>query len=717
MNKRRQVAIFIGALVLFLSGIAPHLLADGFIIPHPPRPGDVVPLLTVKYHHVKVEIRDQVAKTTIDQVFINNFNRDIEGTYIFPLPEQASISEFAMWIGDKRVEGEILDSQQARRVYEDIVRRMRDPALLEYIGRNMFRARVYPIPALGEKRIQLSYSEVLRAEKNFVRYRYPLNTEQFSFKPIQDVSISVKIASQTPISNIYSPSHKVSVRKEGEKEATASYEEANTKPDKDFFLYYSFSQDDVGLSFINWAGGTGGTGGAGGAGAGPDDRYFMLLASPRYAAQKERVINKNLIFALDSSGSMSGTKIKQAKEAARFIINHLDENDRFSIIDFDDGVSLFSEELLAASSANRGKALKFVDGIQDSGGTNINEALLKTLKMTRAGERPNYIVFLTDGLPTVGITETAEILKNIGAGNETKSRIFVFGVGNDVNTELLDKISSQNRGTSVYVGESEDLEVAISSYFEKIASPLLSDLKLVFRGVEVQSVYPQALPDLFKGSQLVLIGKYTGEGPVTAILTGKVGKAEKQFVIEGIKLTKENTYNFLPRLWATRRIGYLLEEIRLHGASGASSELVDEVTKLGMKYGIVTPYTSYLVTEKERLRIDAAAPEAKAAFEAKQVSGAGAVRVAKATQALKAEDLASRATSEQIRYKDDKTFYLKNGIWVDSLFKEGAALKEIKFNSDEYFRLLTEKPGLAKYAAVGTKLIVCFEGVNYKISE
>jgi Ca-activated chloride channel family protein len=239
-------------------------------------------------------------------------------------------------------------------------------------------------------------------------------------------------------------------------------------------------------------------------------------------------------------------------------------------------------------------------------------------------------------------------------------------------------------------------------------------LKLAFRGIEVQGVYPQALPDLFKGSQLVLIGKYAGEGPVTVLLTGKVGKAEKQFVIEGIKLTKENTYNFLPRLWATRRIGYLLEEIRLHGAS---TELVEEVTKLGMKFGIVTPYTSFLVTEKERMHIDTAAPEAKAAFEAGKVSGAGAVRVAKATQALKAEDLAPLAASEQIRYKDDKTFYLKDGIWVDSLYKEGGAVKEIKFNSDEYFRLLAQKPSLAKYASVGTKLIICFEGVNYKITE
>jgi len=711
MNRKHQAHIFIlaGAFLILLGGTASALLADGFIIPRPPRPGDVVPPLTVKYHHVKVDIRDQVAKTTIDQVFINNFNRDIEGTYIFPLPEGASISEFAMWIGDQRVEGEILDSLQARRIYEDIVRRMRDPAILEYIGRNIFRARVYPIPALGEKRIQLSYSEVLKAEKNFVRYRYPLNTEQFSYKPVQDISISVKIASQTPISNVYSPSHKVSVRKEGEREATVSFEESNTKPDKDFFLYYSFSQDDVGLSFVNWAG--------------PDDRYFMLLASPRYTTQKERVISKNLIFVLDSSGSMSGTKIKQAKEAARFIINHLDENDRFSVIDFDDGVSLFAEELVAARQANKDKALKFVEEIRDSGGTNINEALLKALKLIGNGgrggsgesrERPNYILFLTDGLPTVGITDVADILKNIGAANEAKSRIFVFGVGNDVNTELLDKIAAQNRGTSVYVGESEDLEVAISSYFEKIASPLLSDLKLVFKGIEVQSVYPQSLPDLFKGAQLVLIGKYTGEGPATVILTGKVGKADKQFVLEGQKITKENTYNFLPRLWATRRIGYLLEEIRLHGAA---SELIDEVKKLALKYGIVTPYTSYLVTEKERVHFDAAAPEAQVAFEAGKVTGAGAVRIAKATQALKSQDLAPMAASQQIRYKDDKTFYLKNGVWVDSLFKEGSPVKEIKFNSDEYFRLLAEKPGLAKYISVGTKLIVCFEGTNYQISE
>jgi Ca-activated chloride channel family protein len=699
-TKSRAGSSFKLLILVFFAFSAGRLFADGFIIPHPPRPGDAVLPLTVKYHHVKVEITSQVAKTSIDQVFINNFDRDIEGTYIFPLPEGASISEFAMWVGDQKIAGEILDAQQARRIYEDIVRRMKDPAILEYIGRNMFRARVFPIPGRGEKRVQLSYTEILKSEKNFVRYRYPLNTEQFSYDPIREVSISVKISSPVAISNIDSPTHKVSVRKEAEGQATVSFEEAKTKPDKDFVLYYSVSPDDVGLSLIN--------------GAGSDGNYFMLLVAPRYAAPKEKVVNKNLIFVLDSSGSMSGPKIKQAKEAARFIINHLDENDRFSIIDFDDGVSLFAQELQPAQAGNRTKALKFIDEIQDSGGTNINEALLKALKMTRSGDRPNYILFLTDGQPTVGITETGEILKNIGGANDARARVFIFGVGNDVNTELLDMISSQNRGTSVYVDINENLEVAISNFYEKMSAPLLSDLALSWSGIEVHDIYPKTLPDLFKGSQLVVIGKYSGSGPAAVELKGRVGKLEKRFVLENQKFVTEDAYNFLPRLWATRRTGYLLEEIRLHGAS---PELVEEVKKLGLKYGIVTPYTSFLVTEKERLVMAAASPEAQDALNAREVSGAGAVKIAAATQAFKSEDLAAQAASQLIRYKDDKTFYLKNGIWVDSAFKDGSLLKEIKCNSDEYFRLIAEKPGLVKYLSIGTKLIVCFEGVNYRIVE
>lgn len=681
----------------FLLSTAPLVRADGIIIPHPRR-GESVPPLTVKYHRVTVEIRDQVARTSIDQVFINNHDRDIEGTFIFPLPENAAISEFAMYVGDERIKGEILDSRDARRIYEDIVRRLKDPGLLEYIGRNTFRARIFPIPARGEKRVQLSYSEVLTGERGLVRYLYPLNTERFSLRPIEDVSISVKISSKIPITNVYSPSHKVSVRKEGPNVATLGFEEKNVKPDKDFIAYYSASSDDVGLSLLNYSD--------------KGDNYFMLLASPRYVEAREKVINKNLIFVLDSSGSMSGKKIQQAKEAARFVINHLDENDHFSMIDFDDGVTLFADGLVSADAMNREKALKFVEGVEDSGGTNINDSLLKALAMMPEGERPGYVLFLTDGLPTVGTTGTDEILKNIRQANTSRSRLFVFGVGFDVNTELLDKLAAENRGTSAYVGENEDLELSVSSFYDKISSPLLADLKLSFQGAEIFQTYPQTLPDLFKGSQLILLGKYRGTGPVSIVLIGKVGKTEKKFILEDQKLVQDEAYHFLPRLWATRRVGFLLEEVRMHGES---KELVDEVRSLGLKFGIVTPYTSFLVTEKEKQTIVAASPLAQEAMAARKVSGAGAVKAAQVSRHFKDQEQAAQTISERIRYKDDKTFYLKDGFWVDSLYEEGSPVVEIRFNSDEYFVLLGEKPGLAKYLSVAEYLIVTFKGKAYKI--
>jgi Ca-activated chloride channel family protein len=687
----------LAVLISGLGGFVSPAAADGIIIPHQ-RPGEHIPPLWVKYHHVTVEIHDQVAKTFIDEVFVNTYHRDIEGTFIFPLPEGAAISEFAMFIGDEKVEGEVLDSREARMIYEDIVRRLRDPALLEYIGRNTFRARVFPIPAQGEKKVQLTYSEVLKGERGLVRYLYPLNTERFSLRPLEEVAVSVRVESKVPIASIYSPSHRVSVRKEGPKAATLGYEEKNVKPDKDFIVYYAVSSDDIGLSFLDYADSQGG--------------YFLLLGAPRYVEAREKVMNKNLVFVLDSSGSMSGKKIQQAREAARFIINHLDERDHFSIIDFDDGVSLFSSELAAANAANRKKALEFIAGVEDSGGTNINEALIKALGMMPRSDRPNYILFLTDGLPTVGITGIADILKNVAEANEAGTRLVVFGVGYDVNTELLDKLSVANRGTSVYVGENEDLEAAISGYYEKISSPLLADVSLKFQGIEVSQLYPAALPDLFRGSQLTVLGRYRGSGPVSIKLIGKVGKESKTFTLDGQKVGSDGSYSFLPRLWATRRVGYLLEEVRLHGES---KELADEVRSLGLRYGIVTPYTSFLVTEKEREIIAAAAPVAQEALTARKTTGAGAVKLAQATQQFKDKDQASEVISEKIRYKEDKVFYFRDGFWVDSLYLEGSAFEEVCFNSEAYYDLVGRVPGIGKYLSVGKNVIISFAGKNYKI--
>jgi len=701
----RLKALKVLGVLVALAALASGLRADGFIVPNP-GPGQTIPPLTVKYHRVTVEITNQVARTSVDQVFINNFDRDIEGTYIFPVPEGASINEFAMYVNGERIKGEILDSTRARRIYEDIVRRMRDPGLLEYLGRNMFQARVYPIPARGEKRVQISYTEVLKSENGLVKYLYPLNTERFSRDPVRDVSISVRLESQVPILNVYSPSHKVSVRKDGEGRASAGYEESGVKPDRDFVLYYSLSGDDVGLSFMDWRGEDGGT--------------FLLLASPRFATERDKVLDKNVVLVLDSSGSMRGNKIRQVKAAARFILEHLGRGDSFTVIDFDESVVPFTEKLVQANREQVGQALKFIDAIEDTGGTNINDALTRAMKMMPAGERPGYVLFLTDGQPTVGIAETAEILKNVSGANGAKARLFVFGVGNDVNTELLDRLASDERGTSVYIDESENIESAVSGSYEKMSSPLLSDLALSFKGIETSAVYPPVLPDLFKGSQLVLTGKYKGEGPVSVVLTGRVGREEKRFVLEGRKLAAGGAYSFIPRLWATRRVGYLLEEMRLHGGN---EELVEEVRRLGLKYGLVTPYTSFLVTEPERhsrsgwkIWVPFLMPPAAPAS-SRPVSGKEAVDTAKATGAYKAEETAALPTSDNILRKDDKTFVLKDGVWVDADFKDGTPVKTIRFNSDEYFRLATDEPGLVKYLSAGSRMVVVYRGTAYKIVE
>ena len=702
MNRIRRAAgrlalAFVASLGLFPIGA----LADGFILPQP-RTGESIPPLSVKYHHVAVEIRDQVARTSIDEVFVNEYDRDIEGTFLFPLPEGAGITVFAMFAGGVKIEGEVLDNRTARRAYEDIVRRLRDPALLEYAGRGLFRARVYPIPAHGEKRIQLSYSELLKAEKGVIRYTYPLNTERFSLRPLEDIAISVGISSRVPLANLYSPSHRVSVRKDGPGSVTVGFEEKNVKPDKDFVVYYSVSADDVGLSLLTCRE--------------KDEGYFLFLAAPRYAADREKTLNKNLVFVLDSSGSMSGRKIRQAREAARYIVEHLDVGDRFSVIDFDDGVGLFAPELVPASAENRAAAVKFIDAVENSGGTNINEALLKALGAMTRGDRPNYVLFLTDGLPTVGVTGVPDILKNVREANAAGARLFAFGVGNDVNAELLDRLASDNRGTSVYVGENEDLEVALSGYYEKISSPVLADLRLSFAGVEVFQTYPGVLPDLFKGSQVVVLGRYRGAGPITPHLTGKVGDETRSYFLEAAGPSSEEAAGFLPRLWATRRVGYILEELRLRGEE---KELVDEVRALGLKYGIVTPYTSFLVTEKDKMVIGGVVggvTAAREAIAAHQMTGPGAVQAAKVSQRFRDVEQASEVISERVRYREDKTFYLRDGVWIDSLYVEGSSVEEVDFCSERYFEIAARRPGLGSYLSVGPNVIIVFQGTNYKIA-
>lgn len=325
MKKRMLFSLLILALNASIT------FADGIIIPRP-RPGEpILPPLAIKYHHVHIEINNQVAKTDIDQVFINDQHRDIEGTYIFPLPEKAAISEFAMWTDGKRLVGEILDKEKARKIYEDIVRRMKDPALLEYIGTNMFKASVYPIPARGEKRIQLNYTQILKLDFGICYYFYPLNTEKFSPRPLNNVTITAKITSNVPIKSVYSPTHNIKITKKDDYNIIVSYEENNVKPDKNFELYYTVSKEDIGLNLLTHK-------------EKAEGGFFMVLVSPKQEIKK--TIKKDIAFVVDTSGSMAGEKIHQAKESLKFCINSLNIGDRFNLISFSTEIEKFKPDLI-----------------------------------------------------------------------------------------------------------------------------------------------------------------------------------------------------------------------------------------------------------------------------------------------------------------------------------------------------------------------------------
>ncbi|MBI2263802.1 MAG: VWA domain-containing protein [Armatimonadetes bacterium] len=480
MTKSTRMLIFL----LFLLGFPTPLLADGFIIPHPPRPEIKIPPLSVKYHRVQTVIDNQVATTKVSQSFQNDYDRDLEGTYFFPLPEEAAISRFSMWSDGKLLEGKILGKDEARRIYEDIVRQLRDPAILEYVGRNLFKARVFPIPARGEKEISLEYSQMLRCEGGVCQYRYPLNTEKFSARPLQEVTVSVTVSSKVPIKAVYSPTHDVKVVRKGDRTVTASFEKSNIKPDTDFILYYTLTEKEFGANLLTHR-------------EAGEPGYFLLFIAPRSTIRKEEVLAKDVVFVLDTSGSMEEEdRLTHAKKALRFCLENLGEDDRFNVISFSSEVETFRKSLVASSEQNRLKAKQFVSDLKPGGGTNIQEALLTAiLQLEPNHSRPRYVVFLTDGQPTVGVTRPEDIRENVKKAAKGV-RLFTFGVGSDVNALLLDRLAEENRGVPEYMRPGEEMETKLASFSAKISHPALADLELDFGKVEVSQMYPKSITDL-----------------------------------------------------------------------------------------------------------------------------------------------------------------------------------------------------------------------------
>ncbi|HUP63070.1 MAG TPA: VIT domain-containing protein [Thermoanaerobaculia bacterium] len=726
--------------LVLLMLIAPAALADGMIVlprPHPPVPTPFP--LSVRYHRVEVTIKDAVARTSVDQEFYNPTNARLEGFYIFPLPGGAVISNFAMEIDGKLTRAELLDAAKARAIYEDIVRSMRDPALLEYIGKGAFKVRIFPIEPRSTKRVKLSYSEVIRAEGGVHAYTYPLNTEKFSSTPVEDVAIRVNIESERGLKTIFCPTHDVEIRRRGDKAAVVGFEERRTKPDKDFTLYYSTDDRGVGLSVLAHR-------------PSDEDGYFLLTVTPAYdTATKPQP--KDITFVLDTSGSMAGDKMRQAKRALRFCLANLHREDRFEIIRFSTEAEAMFGELRMAGRENVLFAEQYVDDLDPIGGTNSEEALTLALRSNAgASSRPKVVIFITDGKPTIGETDEERLVKKVKDANGQRMRIFTFGVGDDLNTHFLDKLTEATRAARTYVGEKEDLELPVSSFFEKIKSPVLVDVGIEYgNGIRAAQTYPRDLPDLFKGSQLVVLGRYRGAG-MSVTLTGTVDGKRVSLPYSASFPSRGEANDLIPPLWAAQRIGYLLDEIRLHGEE---KELVDEVTRLARRFGVVTPYTSYLIMEDERRRVaanllpaehqtlNAAAPpplsaRMKEEYGAmQQKAGAPSVQASREVESLKNatnraqinqgaarmtyvdKDGTTRNLAAQTKNIQGRAVYQAGEQWVDSNVQSARNqnVQRVRFASAAYFDLLAKEPQAAPFLALGRNVRFAVKDQVYEVYE
>lgn len=719
---RRLIPFLPFVLVALLLMPAPAR-ADGIVIIDPP-PGRVIGTtpLAVRDHIVTVTIDNQVATTHVDQTFINPSNVALEGTYVFPLPEGATISQLNMWVDGKKWEGKVLNKDEAREIYESIVRRRRDPALLEYIGRGAFQASIFPIQPGDERRVELEYTQVLAMDQGLVEYVYPLNTEKFSAEPLERVSITADIASDVPLRAIYSPSHDVDLFRDGETRARVGYKDENVLPDRDFVLYYSVTPEDVGLNVLSYK-------------VDGEDGYFLLLAAPPVEVDATEVVAKDVLLVLDTSGSMEGDKLVQAKEALNFVLEHLNVEDRFSIATFSTGVRRYARGLQPAPEA--AAARRWVAALTAGGSTDINRALLEALADADP-TRPTILIFLTDGLPTAGVTEEDRIIADVTDAAAKSARVFTFGVGYDVNTILLDTLARELRGASDYVRPEQRIDEVVSGFYAKVSTPVLADIQIDWGEVFVEDTYPQPLPDLFAGTQLVMVGRYRDGGTTDVVLSGQVNDRPQSFRYGDVQFVKESsadgsaglTTSFIPRLWATRKIGYLLNQIRLHGEN---REMIDEIVELAVRHGIATPYTSFLVDERaDLLTREGREVIGEREFQSFQsapapVSGATAVQKSQDTTALEQADRAPLAFSAEmpagegrarqvIRAISAKTFILRDEVWTDTTFDPAQmATTKINFGSERYFELLTQHPGWAPYFAAGQHVIVVLDGQAYEI--
>lgn len=719
----RPLLTFGAAILLWLLPAA--ATAQGWIEPRPgivPAQWGIEKLRT----NVTVTVTDRVAEVEVEEWFRNNGGGLGEGDYVYPLPGGAVFTSYSLYQGEQELRGEMMDAARAREIYEGIVRAKKDPALIELMGKGMMRARVFPIEAGQTRKITMRYTQVLERAGDALQFRYAAGARHLGAAvPVPEprlpqpqlppeggrvltavepapLTFRLIIEDEARFRDAFSPTHAVQVERARGRMTVRPEEELTG----DFAVFLPFASRAVGLTLATHR-------------PVSEDGYFMLTLSP--GEVEESVVPRDVTVVVDVSGSMSGEKMDQAQRALQQLLGTLGDDDRMRLIAFSSGVRPWRESWTRATRSEIEDARRWVDRLRADGGTNIHDALDAAFSETSPADRLPIVIFMTDGLPTNGETRPDRIAA-MAESERGRTRVFAFGVGFDVNTYLLDKLSEAARGSTQYVRPGEDVEQAVSLLAAKVRHPVLTDLALDMGRIDIDEVYPRELPDLFAGGELVLFGRYSGSATTEIRVSGRRGGRVERYSTQAEFGARNPADEYIPRLWASRKLGDLDRRIRSAQADGASrdqvQELIDELRTTALRYGLLSEYTSYLVQEPG---VFAAAPMAPGVAAPAAVSGQAAVARAEdarrsrevtsvtqmdAAQAFAAERLelativvtgasGKNAADGGARSIAGRTFELKDGVWRDAAHTDRQRVLEIAAWSDAYFEVIRALPEAA----------------------
>jgi Ca-activated chloride channel family protein len=671
---------------------------------------------------VQVRLSDRIARVEVEERFRNDGGSVAEGSYLYPLAGEAVFQNFSLWMGDQELRGEMLDADKARGIYDEIVRRRKDPALLTLAGHGLVRAQVFPIQPGETRKVALRYTQLVTRAGDALRLRYALG-ERGPAGHTFTLTLDDAGRYGTP----YSPTHRLDTRRQGDR-----FEVTLADGSGDVEILVPLRRGLVSSSLLTHA-------------PGGEDGYFMLLLAPA-GGNGAAAVPRDVTLVVDVSGSMSGAKMEQARAALRQTLGTLAPADRFRLIAFSSSVREFRQGFTRAGSADVAAAQRFVDGLIPEGGTNIAGALEAALgwesgqadrRMDDDAGRLAVVLFITDGLPSVGEQMPDRIAAN-AAARRGERRVFTVGIGHDVNTYLLERLAAEGHGSAEYVAPGTSVEAALATLSAKIRHPALLDLRIDRAPVDLVELAPGRLPDLFQGEELVIFGRYRGRGTGSVVLSGERNGRRERFSVNGEFVAHGFDNDFIPRLWASRRIGDLTRQIRLEGESQG---LIVQVRDLGLRYGILTEYTSYLVQEPEAfaggpvppsavpLREDRARDQSPRAAVAAQ-TGAAAFERAQASAKLREvksladADAASRRAEANIggagpssaaQALAGRVFVRRSGVWTDATHHDSLQVTVVAPFSDAYFALVRALPELTPWLRAGDEVLVAGRRASIRI--